>query len=156
MSEQKQFVYTPYNGKLIDEAFVREVMMLHEAGWSNVAIGKRMGRHSSNIQRLLKKLSSQSVISDMTKPKQNRSTAKTRRAIGIQAPEESGRQSAMPMDTPMEKECHDDVKTLEQKVKQLERELSEARLERDLYNEIINVAEKKFDIQIRKKAGTKQ
>lgn len=26
----------------------------------------------------------------------------------------------------------------------------------DLYEEIINVAEKKFDIQIRKKAGTKQ
>ena len=106
MSEQKQFFYTPLKGKPVDEALAKEVMMLHEAGWSNVAIGKKVGRHNSNIQRLLKKLSNS--------------------------------------------------ETLEQKVRRLERELSEARMERDLYNEIINVAEKRFDIQIRKKAGTKQ
>lgn len=43
-----------------------------------------------------------------------------------------------------------------EKIARLEKELQDARLLADLYNEIINVAEKKFDIQIRKKAGTKQ
>lgn len=43
-----------------------------------------------------------------------------------------------------------------QKIARLERELQEARMLSDIYNEIINVAEEKFNIQIRKKAGTKQ
>ena len=43
-----------------------------------------------------------------------------------------------------------------QKIVRLERELREARLRADLFDEMINVAEKKFDIQIRKKAGAKR
>lgn len=156
MSEQKQFFYTPLKGKPVDEALAKEVMMLHEAGWSNVAIGKKVGRHNSNIQRLLKKLSNGNVISYKSSHKQDKHM-KVRRAIGVQAPEES-----ISPDTPSTVGsapdicCGRDSETLEQKVRRLERELSEARMERDLYNEIINVAEKKFDIQIRKKAGTKQ
>jgi hypothetical protein len=46
--------------------------------------------------------------------------------------------------------------TAEEKIARLEKELEDANLRADLYNEIINVAEKKFNIQIRKKAGTKQ
>ncbi len=46
--------------------------------------------------------------------------------------------------------------TAEEKIARLEKELEDARLRADLYNEIINVAEQKFGIQIRKKAGTKQ
>ena len=156
MSEQKQFFYTPLKGKPVDEALAKEVMMLHEAGWSNVAIGKKVGRHNSNIQRLLKKLSNGTVISYKSSHKQDEHM-KVRRAIGVQAPEES-----ISPDTPYtvgsapDISCGRDSETLEQKVRRLERELSEARMERDLYNEIINVAEKRFDIQIRKKAGTKQ
>lgn len=48
------------------------------------------------------------------------------------------------------------AETSEEKIARLEKELDDARLRADLYEEIINVAEKKFDIQIRKKAGTKQ
>ena len=44
----------------------------------------------------------------------------------------------------------------EQKIVRLERELREARLRADFYEEMINVAETKFDIQIRKKAGVKR
>ena len=156
MSEQKKFFYTPLKGKPVDEALAKEVMMLHEAGWSNVAIGKKVGRHNSNIQRLLKKLSNGTVISYKSSHKQDEHM-KVRRAIGVQAPEES-----ISPDTPStvgsdpDISCGRDSETLEQKVRRLERELSEARMERDLYNEIINVAEKRFDIQIRKKAGTKQ
>lgn len=39
----------------------------------------------------------------------------------------------------------------EQKISRLEKELREARLRADFYEEMINVAEKRFDIQIRKK-----
>lgn len=44
----------------------------------------------------------------------------------------------------------------EQKISRLEKELREARLRADFYEEMINVAEKRFDIQIRKKAGAKR
>lgn len=47
-------------------------------------------------------------------------------------------------------------KTLQERLMRLEKELKEVRMRADLYEEIINVAEKKFDIQIRKKAGTKR
>lgn len=43
-----------------------------------------------------------------------------------------------------------------EKIARLEKELKEARLRADFYDEMINVAEKKFDIQIRKKAGAKR
>ena len=46
--------------------------------------------------------------------------------------------------------------TAAQKISRLERELLEARMLSDIYNEIINVSEEKFNIRIRKKAGTKQ
>lgn len=47
-------------------------------------------------------------------------------------------------------------KTLQERLSRLKKELKEARMRADLYEEIINVAEKRFDIQIRKKAGTKR
>lgn len=49
-----------------------------------------------------------------------------------------------------------EVETPEQKVTRLERELRDARLMRDSYDEMISVAEKQFNISIRKKAGTRQ
>lgn len=46
--------------------------------------------------------------------------------------------------------------TLEQKVKRLEKELRHERLRATFYDEMINVAERNFGIQIRKKAGAKR
>lgn len=43
-----------------------------------------------------------------------------------------------------------------QKIAQLEKELAMMKLKADLYNEIINVAEKQFNIKLLKKAGAKQ
>lgn len=48
------------------------------------------------------------------------------------------------------------AETPEEKIARLERELREAQLRADFYDEMINVAEAKFDIQIRKKAGAKR
>ncbi len=46
--------------------------------------------------------------------------------------------------------------TAEQKIARLEQALKEARLRADFYDEMITVAESKFDIQIRKKVGAKR
>lgn len=47
-------------------------------------------------------------------------------------------------------------KALRTEIKRLERELRKQKLRADLNEEIINVAERKFNIQIRKKAGIKR
>ena len=58
---------------------------------------------------------------------------------------------------------HDAMKAMEAELQQLrkdkvrlESDLRRAEMKADLYNEIINVAEKQFNIPIRKKAGAKQ
>ena len=55
-----------------------------------------------------------------------------------------------------EKEKSADVTALEQRIKELEAQLKKESIRADFYDEMINVAEAKFNIPIRKKAGTKQ
>ena len=50
----------------------------------------------------------------------------------------------------------DDKQSLQSEVARLRKALREASMRADLYDEMINVAEKQFNISIRKKAGTKQ
>ena len=49
-----------------------------------------------------------------------------------------------------------DSSALEERIKELESELKREKLRADFYDEMINVAEAKFNIPIRKKAGTKR
>lgn len=49
-----------------------------------------------------------------------------------------------------------DVNVLQAEIAQLKKQLAHERLRADAYDELINVAEKQFNISIRKKAGTKQ
>ena len=49
-----------------------------------------------------------------------------------------------------------DLLEAQKKIKELEDELQRAKLARDAYDEMINVAESKFNIPIRKKAGAKR
>ncbi len=49
-----------------------------------------------------------------------------------------------------------EVKRLQNRIKELEAKLFQAELKADFYDEMINVAEAKFKIPIRKKAGAKQ
>ena len=77
-----------------------------------------------------------------------KTTTSPKRITGIQVPESKAKTSDIQVSSAEE--------TAEEKIARLEKELEDARLLADLYDEIINVAEKKFDIQIRKKAGTKQ
>ena len=60
-------------------------------------------------------------------------------------------------DNPQVDTAHsDDVKALKAEIKRLKAELRMHKIRGDLYDEIINVAERNMGIQIRKKAGTKQ
>lgn len=49
-----------------------------------------------------------------------------------------------------------DIKVLQSEIARLKRQLAHETLRADAYDELINVAEKQFNISIRKKAGTKQ
>jgi transposase len=49
-----------------------------------------------------------------------------------------------------------DIKSLEEEVARLQSQLNRERLRSDAYEEMIKVAETKFNISIRKKAGAKQ
>ena len=49
-----------------------------------------------------------------------------------------------------------DVKLLQREVVRLNKALRDASMRADLYDEMIEMAEKRFNISIRKKAGTKQ
>lgn len=49
-----------------------------------------------------------------------------------------------------------EVEELHKRVKELEAQLLQAEIKADFYDEMINVAEAKFNLPIRKKAGAKQ
>lgn len=49
-----------------------------------------------------------------------------------------------------------EVKALQAEIARLKKDLAHESLRTDAFNELINVAEKRFNIPIRKKAGTKQ
>ena len=57
--------------------------------------------------------------------------------------------------TSPDKECGD-VKALQAEIARLKKQLAHESLRADAYDELINVAEKQFNISIRKKAGAKQ
>lgn len=151
MSKNETFQYRPHHSKSLDEAQIQEAILLHEAGWSNVAIGKKLGRHNSNIQRLLKKMGCPSVNKDMTvSDKPNKESP--RRVYGCSAPR-SVENPGVPSDSTT---GANDITDLQKKVAALEKELKETKLRAALYDEMIKVAEQRFDIQIRKKAGAKR
>ena len=51
---------------------------------------------------------------------------------------------------------NDEVSKLQTRIKELEAQLLRAEIKAEAYDELINVAEAKFRIPIRKKAGAKQ
>ncbi len=113
-----------------------EALQLRKQGLSYRAISAKTGVSKTQLHRWLR-------IFAEKKPLPMRRKVKARRAAGVRPPERTGTKAPS-------------VETLEQKVKRLEKELGEARLRADFYDEMINVAESKFGIQIRKKAGAKR
>ena len=116
-------------------------ILLHKQGYSYRQIGEKLGISPATVWNWVSKFAveNQSVM-------KKKSTLVSKRLVGVTAPESSV------MSSTVSKSSEADA----QKIARLERELLESRMLSDIYNEIINVAEEKFNIQIRKKAGTKQ
>jgi hypothetical protein len=64
-------------------------------------------------------------------------------------------QKPQEQDIPQEQN-NNDVRSLQKRIKELEAQLLVAEIKAEAYDEMINVAEAKFKIPIRKKAGAKQ
>ncbi len=140
---------------------VLEACELYRSGWTLKELGKKFNHSKSTMHRWINNYAIEAVNTDMKKNNGFKGTyehpvaKKAKRVVGQHAPETI----AVPINhqdgltqsgTPNESE------TPEQKIARLERELRDAKLMRDFYNEMINVAEQQFNIPIRKKAGTRR
>ena len=59
-------------------------------------------------------------------------------------------------EVPVKESLPDDVIALQKEIKDLRAQLTKAEIKAEAFDELINVAEAQFGIQIRKKAGAKQ
>lgn len=116
-------------------------ILLHKQGYSYRQIGEKLGVSPATVWNWVSKFATETQSVMKKKP-----SVPSKRLAGATAPESSVMSSTVPKGS----------ETDAQKIACLERELQEARMLSDIYNEIINVAEEKFNIRIRKKAGTKQ
>lgn len=66
------------------------------------------------------------------------------------------RNAQKPSPEVQEEELPKDIMELQSELKKLRAQLGRAEIKAEAYDELINVAEAKFNIQIRKKAGAKQ
>lgn len=159
MKEQK----TPYwwhRGLRPDEEKIREAVRLYEEGWTMKEIGKKFDRSQSNISVWINKFAKELDDPNMSERKRRRNKAREERAIrqyGINAPENMPHEPRSTSDSGAEANAGSPGEAeLKARIARLERELEDARLMRDFYNEMIDIAEKDFKISIRKKGGAKR
>lgn len=135
-----------HKGLRPSESDILEAVRLYNEGWTYKEISEKFNRSKSNIWVWINKFAEDLANPDMSRKKRNsRRAEKAKRLVGISAPQTVEAQVTGSV-----------AESAEDKIKRLERELAETRLTRDFYNEMINVAEKQFNINIRKKAGTGQ
>ena len=116
-------------------------ILLHKQGYSYRQIGEKLGVSPATVWNWVSKFAVKNPSVMKKSP-----AVPSKRLVGATAPESSVMSSTVSKIS----------ETAAQKISRLERELLEARMLSDIYNEIINVSEEKFNIRIRKKAGTKQ
>ena len=142
-------------GQRPDESKLIEAIMLYDAGWTLKELGKKFNRSKSNMWYWINIFAPEIGHPSMRKKgiRSGKGKAKGQRMTGTITPETT------PKTTPQATQpsiFSSKEESSEEKIKRLEKELAEARLARDFYNEMINVAERQFSIDIRKKAGTRQ
>ena len=122
-------------------------MSLYDSGWTQQELAQKYCMSQTGISKWITTFAKELENPDMRKKnlKAAKSRNKAKRVVGITVPEKSGSELVA-----------DKTESTQEKIERLEKELAEARLARDFYNEMINVAEKQFNISIRKKAGTRQ
>ena len=138
-------------GQRPPQEIISEAFQLYNEGWTLEQIGQKFHRTKPTIWNWINKFAKDLDNPDMRKKRirSGKSKAKAQRLTGTIAPETT------PETTPQSASSSKEESS-EEKIKRLEKELAEARLARDFYNEMINVAERQFNISIRKKAGTRQ
>ena len=150
MKEEKCKKPHRQNFRPLDEEILEAKRLYEEEGWTLREIGEKFDRSQSNISVWINKFAKELDNPDMNKKKirASKQRERARRKFGVLAPEQTPQHTQ-----PSESQA---AESAEQKIRRLEKELAEARLARDFYNEMINVAERQFNISIRKKAGTRQ
>lgn len=147
--------------------YLDEVLRLyHEEGLSGLEISRILPIHNSNIYRWLDEydIKNKEAGTSMKGVRKTDERVKPRRVTGLQAPQIAPEHPERRQgDGTPYSEGSDELEFLRRKVMELEMELKakeislrETRLRADLYDEIINVAEKRYNVPIRKKAGTRQ
>ena len=122
-------------------------------------IGKKFNRAQSAIHRWITKFAEDLDNPDMNRKKirDQKKRERAKRKFGITAPEIVPVDNSVASDSVSSSEVNNaSEKELKARIAKLERELEDARLMRDFYDEMINIAEKDFNIPIRKKGGAKR
>ena len=135
------------------------VRLFEQEGWTQKEIGKKFNRAQSAIHRWITKFAEDIDNPDMNakKKRDQRKRERAMRKFGIPAPEYVPAENSAVTERVSPSEVHDTSENeLKARIAKLERELEDARLMRDFYNEMINIAEKDFNIAIRKKGGAKR
>lgn len=81
-----------------------------------------------------------------------------KRWLSIFAEENKDKESTMKTKTSTPQnhvDANEEIRALKAQISRLEKELDNAQIKVELYNEMINVAERHFNIRIRKKSGAK-
>lgn len=126
-------------------------MKLRSQGYTHREIEAKIGVSDSTLSRWFSNFVAEETTRDMKKPRR----VKVRRAVGVQAPENSNTieySAASSGSQPEDNRQEGD----RERIARLEKELKESRLKADLYKEIIDVSEKRYGINLLKKAGAKQ
>ena len=138
-------------GQRPPQEIINSAVQLYNEGWTLAQLGQKFHRTKPTIWNWINKFAKDLDNPDMRKKRirSGKGKAKGQRKTGIIAPETAPEASSHSASSSKEESS-------EEKIKRLEKELADARLARDFYNEMINVAERQFNISIRKKAGTRQ
>ena len=126
-----------YRSEKRDKYYGLVTDMYFKDGASITAISKRISTPRNTIRRWIRNFAEENAIEMPTKTYCKHYDKQTYRS-DIQSMAEG------------------DTKALKAEIMRLEKELKREKLRADLNDEIINVAEQKFNIQIRKKAGAKR
>ena len=113
------------------EQFLARVLELHQSGMGHSRISKIIPVPEETIRRWIRKFATNTASGSN---QMKSSTPKQQSSANVT----------------------EDFKALQRRNKELEAQLKRETLRADFYDEMINVAEAKFNIPIRKKAGAKQ
>lgn len=138
--------------------FDEAIRLYYEEGLSGPEICKIIPIHNSNFYRWLdeydqqRKATRSRVMTKVTQKATDQKIESTSSSIEEEVVQSSGCVSS----APETEDLKEQIKLLKEQLADSQRNLLSAQIRAEAYEELINVAESKFNIKIRKKAGAKQ